>query len=774
MMRSAVGAWSTQQLAEFMDAVSAIEDSRDAVHTTVERATDLLDAEVGALVSEGVVLASIGYRAGQVPGATLAEVAANGFTVLDVPGVGPCSALAAPLEGSSPGHLLLARRLDDPFSPEEVVLLRGMARVLSLTLQRLRVLEGERALREASQRQVAENQHLLGQLEDRQRLLERLAKIQRSIVVRADRQEVLDSIVAGAAELLREEVVGLRLVDPTDSSLTILVASRGMGPELLKAIRIGHVGEGAGGRAITEGRVVIIEPYDRSPDAVPELATQRLQAAMAAPVQEGAERVGSLVVASWTPGRTYSETEQEMLLAFAEHASLALTDAKTVDDALHQALHDPLTGLPNRALFLDRLDHALARASRNKAPVAVLFLDLDGFKTANDSLGHAAGDELLVRVGQRLEGAARAGDTTARFGGDEFALLLEGLEDPEDAAAGAARVLEALRAPFRIKRRDVMVTASIGIATGRSRPQDLIRNADLAMYRAKAGGKGRYEVFEPSMHAAVVERLQLESDLQRAVEQEEFVLRYQPVVRLGTGRPVGFEALVRWRRDNGELVLPVDFIPAAEDTGIILSLGRWVLREACAQAARWRRAHNPTVVSVNISAAQLSQPGIVYDVAAALEDSELPPEDLVLEITETALMNDLDGAVARLEELKRLGVGLSVDDFGTGYSSLQYLRRFPVDTLKIAKQFIDGLRSEGEETALARAIVELANGLGLRVVAEGIESEVQLAALTELGCDLGQGHLFAWALTPEDAVALLERRGSRAHGHRRQASIVPR
>jgi diguanylate cyclase (GGDEF)-like protein len=427
----------------------------------------------------------------------------------------------------------------------------------------------------------------------------------------------------------------------------------------------------------------------------------------------------------------------------------------------HQALHDALTGLPNRALFKDRVEHALARVGRQGRPIAVLFLDLDRFKSVNDRSGHAVGDQLLRRVGSRLLTCARESDTVARLGGDEFAILLEDVHDTRDAVYSARRILEALEAPFKLRDKQVAIGASIGIGLGTPGHQGyetLIRNADVAMYAAKRAGRGRYALFEAGMHDALVQRLKLEEDLRIAVEREEFLVQYQPIVALDQGRLVGVEALIRWRHPERGIVSPSEFITAAEDTGLIVPMGRWMLMEACRQARLWQDEHPdrpPLRVSVNLSPMQLQHQQIVQDVADALEQSALNPRDLQLEVTESVLMEETDANIATLERLKTLGVSLAIDDFGTGYSSLSYLRRFPIDVVKIDKTFIDGITDGPEASALARAIINLGQTLHLRTVAEGIEQAAQYAELRELGCDLGQGYHFARPLPAEGICDLL-------------------
>ena len=440
-----------------------------------------------------------------------------------------------------------------------------------------------------------------------------------------------------------------------------------------------------------------------------------------------------------------------------------ITERKALAEQLaHQAFHDPLTGLANRALLLDRIEHALSSARRKPGSrLAVLYLDLDDFKTVNDGLGHEAGDVLLRMAGTRIADSLRPGDTACRLGGDEFAVLLEDLPNPSLAYEVGGRLLEALRAPFELDAGVVSLNASLGIVVGTGGGDDaasLLRNADLAMYRAKGQGKGRFEIYEAGMHAAVVERLALKAELRRGVDAGEFEPHYQPIVDLHSGATVGVEALVRWNHPTRGLLPPAAFIELAEETALIVPLGTQVLRRACADAAAWRvrlGEHAPRSISVNLSVRQLQHPTVVQEVAAALRDSGLPAEALVLEITESTLLDDADAAATRLDELKALGVRVALDDFGTGYSSLSYLGRFPVDVLKIDKSFIDALGSVAtDQSALVGAIVGLGTTLGVQVTAEGIEESEQLAHLLQLGCQLGQGYYFA---RPLPAAALEQR-----------------
>ena len=454
-----------------------------------------------------------------------------------------------------------------------------------------------------------------------------------------------------------------------------------------------------------------------------------------------------------------------------------VTGRKELEERLsYQATHDPLTGLPNRTLFLDRLGQALGRAGRRgkvgtgAGKVAVLFTDLDNFKYVNDSLGHRAGDELLVAVAGRLRGCLRPGDTVARLGGDEFVVVLEDVGGPDDAEAAAERMARALgEAPFSLGGREVFVTTSTGIVLagpGGADAEGLLRNADLAMYRAKGGGKDRHAAYEAGMHSGASERLGLEADLRRALGNPsgEFALRYQPVVDLGSGRTVGVEALLRWSHPERGLVPPGEFVPLAEETGLIVPIGRWVLWEACrrARALNERRSvgagEPPLTMFVNLSARQFRLPGLAGEVAGALEETDLEPGWLALEITESAMMADAPEAVGTLEGLKALGVGLAVDDFGTGYSSMSYLKRFPVDRVKIDRSFVDGLDERAEDEAIVSGVVGLARALGLRVIAEGVETEGQLARLKEMGCEEAQGFYFSEPLIGEALRGLLATR----------------
>ena len=717
----------------------------------VERAAEAVEAEVGAMVRAGRVVSSVGFPQGRVPEESLGAAAAGQLQTIDVPGVGACGVLSTVFEDDIPSFLVLARS-GDPFSHDETALVRSMARVLSLTLRMLRTLEAERGSREKSERQAEENAQLVISLQERQDLLERLFRIQRSISHRAPIGEVLDAITEGAAELLGDDVVGLRLIDPDDPLILTMVSSRGMSEALTRSLGRSAIDAGVGGLVTTAGQLVVTHDYAGLVHPLEPLVADGLKTAMGAPVFQDGKPIGSLVVASYDSRRRYDATEQEMLLAFAEHASLAMNDASAVEamrkafaDAVHQAHHDSLTGLPNRALVLDRLDHALARLQRDHREAAVLFVDLDRFKVVNDTLGHSIGDEVLIRIGERLKAAVRPGDTVGRLAGDEFVVVCEDV-GPDEVLQIAKRVAQAIEGPLSLYGRDTVITASIGIANVASaaRAEDVLRDADVAMYRAKERGRARIEVFDTAIRERLLERLETEHALRRGLAAGDLRLHYQPIVGTADGRLQSVEALVRWQHPVRGLVPPDEFIPLAEETGLVIPIGRWVLVEACAQLGRWQAANRhlgDLQVGVNLSARQFTDPDLVSIVADALGRAGIAPGTLSLEITESVLMEEVEATAETLRALKDLGVCLSIDDFGTGYSSLSYLKRFPVDVLKIDRSFVDGLGVDRDDEAIVHAVVDLAHALGLEVVGEGVETVAQFRELQRLGCDAVQGYL---------------------------------
>lgn len=543
----------------------------------------------------------------------------------------------------------------------------------------------------------------------RQRVLEVLLEIQRAISHREPLPAVLAAVTDGAAQVLDGCRVSLVLDDAHEPERPIVVGAH-LAPAETVARAAVHV------HGVTVGALLA-----SAPDGDP---------------------LGPDGVA--------------LLTSFAEHASLALADARTLE-VMEEAFRDPLTGTPNRQLFLDRVGQALARGG-NHVP-AVLFIDLDRFKAVNDTMGHAAGDELLRAVSDRIRSCTREG-SVARFGGDEFAVLLERVDRPDDATAAAERIVAALHRPFTVEGKVVHVGATVGIASPDPDgpvvdAEALVRNADVAMYHGKAVGGGRVVTYDAQMGAALRERLELETELQGALERGELQLHYQPIVDLRTGLDWGVEALMRWQHPTLGAVPPSDFIPLAEAVGTILPIGRWAIGEACRSIARWRRAAPALTINVNVSVHQLRDPALVGDVRTALTANGLPGDALVLEITESVLLDDEEQMVERLGALKELGVRIALDDFGTGFSSLGYLRRYPVDELKIDRSFVSGGASRSGGEQLVRTIIELSRAYDLEVIAEGVETDEQRERLLDLGCRYGQGWLFSRAEPAERIDARL-------------------
>jgi diguanylate cyclase (GGDEF)-like protein len=442
-----------------------------------------------------------------------------------------------------------------------------------------------------------------------------------------------------------------------------------------------------------------------------------------------------------------------------------ISERKYAELQLHyEAFHDKLTGLPNRAMLLQRLERALARSKQQERYLfAVLFLDFDGFKTINDSLGHSVGDSLLQAVAKRLEGMVRSSDTVARLGGDEYVLLLDDIDDLSRATHIAERIHRAMGVPYILSGQEVFLTVSIGITLNTVYYKDtseILRDADIAMYRAKRGGRNRYEVFDRSMHDETKRRLEIETDLHRSIENRDFLLHFQPIVDIKTRKIHSFEALIRWNRPLAGFTWPQEFIGIAEETGIIVHIDRWVLRRSCEQMKSWLDAYGeercPQAINVNLSSRHFSYPDLVEHVAQILSETGLPARFLRLEITESAIMENIDSVAILLRGLDRLGVSVGLDDFGTGYSSLSYLHRLPLEMLKIDRSFAVEISKEAQNSAVVNAIVTLAHGLGMQVVAEGIETAEQMEELRKLNCDYAQGFYFSRGIDVEEATEIIE------------------
>jgi diguanylate cyclase (GGDEF)-like protein len=518
--------------------------------------------------------------------------------------------------------------------------------------------------------------------------------------------------------------------------------------------------------AITSGKPVMIGDATEAASAVGhKVSPDGVAYAVAPLVTNHGFVLGAICGVDPSP-RAWTESETACLMDIAnslvaelELSSDVLAKRATQEHLLYSTLHDPLTGLPNRSLFVERLRHAMRRIARHPDDIfAVLFLDLDRFKEVNDNLGHFAGDELLRAVARRLEACLRPEDTVARLSGDEFAILLESIAETSDAGRVAERIEEALSFPINLGGAEITTSASMGIVTSslaQDQPEQLLRSADMAMYRAKAAGRARYEMFDRTMHADALHRLQLETDLRKAVERNEFRMHYQPVISLTTGHITGFEALLRWEHPERGTVQPAEFIPVAEETGLIVRIGRWVFVEACAQLAKWQRSHRrkePLTVGVNLSVRQFAQPDLVNQLTRLISESGIAPGSLRVEITEAAIIDRGGTAASVLEQIRESGAQVHLDDFGTGYSPLIYLHRLPIDAIKVDRAFVSTMDSDEKNLQLVRTILTFARIVGLSTVAEGISSAEQLRELRALECEYGQGYLFSAPIS-HDAVA---------------------
>jgi diguanylate cyclase (GGDEF)-like protein len=516
------------------------------------------------------------------------------------------------------------------------------------------------------------------------------------------------------------------------------------------------------GYALATGEATVVHDFDDE-KRFQQSELQRRQGVKSAAVIviKGKGQPYGVIGAGSRRPHDFSQEDVNFMQAIANVLANAIERRRTEERTQHEALHDPLTGLPNRTLFLDRLQHALSVAARRETSLSVLFLDLDQFKLVNDSLGHAAGDELLAAVAPRLEQALRPGDTVARFGGDEFAVLAEDVGNERGATRIAERIAEALARPFILREREHFVSASVGISIGGGNegPEALIRDADSALYRAKEHGRGGYEIFDEVMRSRVIEHMQIENDLRRAIQREELELHYQPVIKLRDGSIVAMEALLRWSHPDRGLVGPLAFIPVAEESRLIVPIGRWVIEQACRQAAAWQQLHPdsaPVSVGVNLSARQLADPDLLSHIEGSVRANRIDPSNLWLELTETTLLDETTFVERTLESLKGLGVRLVLDDFGVGFSSLGYLKRLPLSMIKLDRTFVENLTEGSHDAAIVRAVNEMADTIGIGVVAEGIETQDQLRMATTLGCGFAQGFHFSEPVPVAHIERLLE------------------
>jgi diguanylate cyclase (GGDEF)-like protein len=574
----------------------------------------------------------------------------------------------------------------------------------------------------------------------------------------------IDSLGQEACSILRN-VLGvcyggvLKLL-PGEEEL-LLVAADGLPEELVGKARVPADYGSQSGYALATGEATVVNDWrDETRFKQSDLQVQQGMKSAAIILIKGKGQPYGVLGAGSRTKRDFTQEDVNFMQAIANVLANAIERRRTEEKTQHEALHDALTGLPNRSLFLDRLQHALSVAARRQTVISVLFLDLDQFKLVNDSLGHAAGDELLAAVAPRLEQALRPGDTVARFGGDEFAVLAEDVGDERGATRIAERIAEALARPFILREREHFVSASIGISigTGAEEPESLIRDADSALYRAKEHGRGVYEIFDEVMRSRVIEHMQTENDLRRALQRDEFVIHYQPIVRLHDGSVASMEGLLRWDHPERGLIGPIAFIPVAEESRLIIPIGRWVIEQACRQAASWQKLQPdaaPVGVTVNLSARQLADPELIAYVEGTIQATGIDPSTLWLELTESTLLDETSHFERTLGALKSLGVRLVLDDFGVGFSSLGYLKRLPLSMVKLDRTFVENVTESPHDAAIVRAVSDMAETIGIGVVAEGVETEEQVRAARQLGCTYAQGFHFAEPAPADYAERLL-------------------
>jgi diguanylate cyclase (GGDEF)-like protein/PAS domain S-box-containing protein len=648
-------------------------------------------------------------------------------------------------DGWRPVEALLTNRRDVPGINGVVVCFRNLTQ--------------EERLRSNLEVQLQLDQHnraLRSELQERQRFLSRLVRIQSSISRRAPLDDVLVAIVDGTTQLFGETVVCLRLRDPSDPSRLVLVASHGIRDKELPQLSSSSE-FGIGGQAYRENRSVVVQNYADTSNPTQALVDHGVKAAMAVPVRSDGVTVGSLSIGTLWP-QTFSETEREMLEILAEHAGIALLDANS-RESVRLALTDQLTGLPNRRLFLDRLAQGIEHSHRDEHPLAVLFIDLDGFKAINDGRGHAAGDGVLKEVARRIERTIDRAGSAARLGGDEFVVMLEHT-DLAQAATIADGIARAIRAPLRFGRRRFYVGATIGVAMidgQRVDAEELLRQADIAMYRGKREGRNKVVIFEPSMEQAVIARAELEAELRLGIRSRAIHAVFQPVVDLRTGAVTSVEALARWTSATQGPIAPTRFVELAEQMNMVAELDLAMIESSCRLIREVidPLTHQPVSLSVNLSPQHLDHLDVVDGLLTVLHDEDFPTTRLIVEVTETEAMRDPAGVGTRIRELREHGIRVAIDDFGTGYSSLAYLEQFPIDYVKIDRRFVEQIEESDRSRSLVESMSRMVHSLGLTAVAEGVETLEQAQTLREMGFELAQGYYFARPVTADELAATI-------------------
>ncbi|MEO0494170.1 MAG: GGDEF domain-containing protein [Actinomycetota bacterium] len=726
-------AWSLHGLSELIADLGDPEAGFD-IDGALTQTAETLDVEIAGVCLDGRIESHLGFGVGDRPDDLLVRVAAGDELRADLGALGEVHVTRASIEGFD-GTLVLGRTVE-AFTADEIALVRAIGRVLGMAMRVRSALESERSVRNDLERRVADNHLLLAKLRERQGLLDRLFNIQRSISHRLPTNQVLDAVTEGARDLLGVGQSSIRLLDPATKASLVLVSHQGVPADIVEQYRTVQIGERIPRAVIEEGRLVVT--YEATDAAI-----------MSAAISVEGDVVGCLSVGD-TRHKRFSAAEQEALLALAQHASLALQDARATDAMRrslererHRAEHDSLTGLPNRTTLCAELD---TRLRGDGAPTSVLFVDLDRFKLANDTLGHAFGDEVLTVVADRLRTAVRDTDIVGRLSGDEFVVICEGITD-----VGAIEFAERLQAVITrpIASGDVnhVITASVGIAAALpgQNADEVLANADLAMYRAKQGGRARIDVFDDHLRAQVAERLSIGQELRRALANGEFVVHLQPLVALPARRVTSFEALVRWDHPTRGLLAPGAFLPSAEELGLVADIDRIVLQHVVGLLGRHPSARP---IAVNLSVRSFADPQLVDWLADLLRFHGVTPDRLRIEVTETVLMDQTGRAAMQIQSLRQLGIGVMIDDFGTGYSSLSYLQAFDVDGVKIDRSFIARLGHDARAEAIITAVFNMAEALGLTVIAEGIEHDHQVDQMVAIrdrsgGVELhGQGYLF--------------------------------